>query len=216
MPDPEQLSVYQRALGARFAELDPGLLTYFSLPPAGHVGVGEGVYEVAGSRHRWLRPVFAYLGRRQVLFPERGHDIRFRVVNRPLDDGTLAAERLFVFPKRDRVLVDRIDVAGGVLRDRLGRRGGLEVELVPDVVAGGLRMSSRRQWVRLRRLRVRIPAVVRVTLDERAEGGRQRVDVRLTAPVLGEVFRYAGTFDYRTAPAAEVSTSGPRSEPSRR
>ena len=64
-------------------------------------------------------------------------------------------------------------------------------------------MTSRRQWLRAGRLRLRVPGIVRVRLDERSTGTRQRVDVRLTAPVLGEVFRYAGEFDYRVvAPTA--------------
>jgi hypothetical protein len=213
-------SVYQRVLAERFADLDPGLRSYFGRPPAGHIGVGAGRYEVAGSRHRWLRPVFAYLAWRRVLFPEYGHDIPFRVVNTTGSDGSLSAERTFDFGSRTRVMRDRMTIVGGALHDRLGRRGGLEVELGLEVVDGGLRMLSRRQWLRAGQLRIRFPGVVRVRLDERSTGARQRVDVLLTAPGLGEVFRYAGEFDYRVAPALkfdtdEFSTSDPSSERSR-
>jgi hypothetical protein len=72
------------------------------------------------------------------------------------------------------------------------------------VIDGGLRMRSRRQWLHLGAARFRMPGLVRVTLAETAGaeapgGGRgetQRVDVRMTAPLLGEVFRYAGSFTY--------------------
>lgn len=207
-------SVYQRVLAERFADLDPRLRAYFSRPPAGFVGLGAGRYEVAGSRHRWLRPVFAFLAWRRVLFPEYGHDIPFRIVNSTAADGELSAVRVFEFRTRTRVMQDRMTVVGSALHDRLGRRGGLEVQFGLAIVDGGLRMSSRRQWMRAGRLRLRMPGIVRVRLEELSIGARQRVDVRLTAPLLGEVFRYAGEFDYRVVPEAEaraeLSTSGPR------
>jgi hypothetical protein len=212
-------SVYQRVLAEKFAELDPRLRAYFGRPLAGSVGVGAGRYEVAGSRHRWLSPVFAFLAWRRLLFPEYGRDIPFRVVNTTDTEGALSAERTFEFETRTRVMQDRMTVVDGALHDRLGRRGGLEVELELEVRYGALRMTSRRQWLRAGRLRLRIPGIVRVRLDERSTATRQRVDVRLTAPVLGEVFRYAGEFDYRVVAADmlgdTISTSDPSPEPFR-
>jgi hypothetical protein len=195
-------SVYEIVLGARIDELAPGLRHYFGELPAGATGSGAGEYEVAGSRQRWLRPALAWLATRQVLFPEYGHRIPFTVENVPTSHG-LAARRTFSFPGRTRIMVDEMRVVDGRLHDRLGRRGGLEVELGLEVVDGGLRMRSGRQWLHLGPVRVRIPGLVRVTLAEDAlPGGRQHVDVRMTAPLLGEVFRYAGTFRY------SVSSSG--------
>jgi hypothetical protein len=104
-------------------------------------------------------------------------------------------------------MVDAMRVVDGVLRDRLGRRGGLEVELHLDIVDGGLRMRSGRQWLHIGPVRVRIPGLVRVTLDERADASGQRVDVRMTAPVLGEVFRYAGAFRYEQSGSLDGTTS---------
>lgn len=191
-------SVYQRVLGSRFDKLDPGLRAYFGELPGGTSGRGAGVYEVAGSRHRWLVPALAWLARREVLFPEYGHGIPFTVENRA-DGAVLRARRTFVFPRRTRVMVDAMAVVEGGLRDRLGRRGGLEVELLLDVVDGGLQMRSGRQWLHLGPLRLRIPGLVRVTLSERLDPAGQRVDVRMTAPGLGEVFRYTGTFTFALA-----------------
>jgi uncharacterized protein DUF4166 len=197
-------SVYQQVLGERFDELDPGLRAYFGELAPGRAGHGTGVYEVAGSRHRWLAPAFAWLAYRRVLFPEYGRDIPFEVVNTPTASG-LSARRTFAFPRRTRVMVDEMTVTDGTLRDRLGRRGGLEVELLLDVREGGLVMRSARQWLRLGRVRFRISGLVGVRLSETAAGdGRQRVDVRMTAPVLGEVFRYAGTFTYAVIEPVEI------------
>lgn len=194
-------SVYERVLGDRFSALDPQLRRYFGGVPAGTVGRGVGVYEVAGSRHRWLWPVLAWLARRRVLFPEFGRGIPFAIVNTTHADGTLSARREFAFEHRTRVMEDTMFVVEGALHDRLGRRGGLEVEFALAIVDRSLRMRSRRQWLHLGGARFRMPGLVRVTLTESAAGGRrgshtQRVDVRMTAPVLGEVFRYAGKFDY--------------------
>lgn len=196
-------SVYERVLGERMRDLDPGLRAYFGELPAGRVGFGTGVYEVAGSRHRWLAPVLAWFASRDLLFPEYGHGIPFTVQNRVEqrpDGDTLRARRTFAFPRRTRLMVDEMRVVGGRLHDRLGRRGGLEVELHLDVRDHALHMRSGRQWVHLRGVRVRVPAVVRVTLTERATPDGQHVDVRMTAPVLGEVVRYRGSFTYEVAP----------------
>lgn len=198
-------SVYQRVLGSRFGELHPSLAAYFSLPPAGHLGHGTGVYSVAGSRVRWLRPLWAWLGWRHVLFPELGREVPFTVVNTPTADGRLDAARSFEFPGRTRVMDDTMSVVDGRLHDRLGGRRGLEVELALDVVDGALHMVSGRQWLHLGPLRVRIPGLVRVALTEShlepgestVAGAHQRVDVRMTAALLGEVFGYTGDFAYR-------------------
>ncbi|WBU37750.1 DUF4166 domain-containing protein [Homoserinibacter sp. YIM 151385] len=193
-------SVTQRVLGARFAQLDPRLLAYFSAPPEGCVGHGTGVYEEAGSRVRWLRPLWSWLAWRGVLFPELGRDIPFTTTNTPDGDG-LRARRTFEFPGRSRVMLDRMSVVDGELHDRLGRRGGLEVRLALHVVDGGMRMRSERLWLRLGPLRLPLPPLAVVELDERiGPAGRQRVDLRMRAPLLGEVFRYTGSFDYRIAP----------------
>ena len=117
-------SVYQRVLAENFAELDPRLRAYFGRPPVGSVGVGVGRYEVAGSRHRWLSPVFAFLAWRRVLFPEYGHDIPFRVVNTTDADGALSGGADLRVRTRTRVMQDRMTVVDGMLHDRLGVEAG--------------------------------------------------------------------------------------------
>ena len=190
--------MYQRVLGADFPSLSPELRAYFSLPPAGSVGRGSGVYEVAGSRQRWLTPVFALLARRRILFPEYARDVPFTVTNVPGPGEGLSARREFHFPGRERVMQDTMHVVDGRLHDFLGRRGGLEVRLGLTVTDGSLRMLSDRAWLHLRGLRLPLPALLsaRVVLDERWVDGHQRVDVRMRHPLLGEIFRYTGTFDY--------------------
>lgn len=190
-------SVYQRALGPEFERLAPELRTYFAGDAAGHAGVGSGVFEVAGSPRRFLRPVLAYLAWRRILFPEFGHDVPFEIVNAPTPDGGLDALRTFHLPGRDRPLEDTMRVVDGRLHDFLGKRRGFEVRMILTVTDGLLEMRSDRQWLHLGRLRIRLPQFATVTVSESWLDGRQHVDVRLRSPLLGEWFRYAGSFNYR-------------------
>lgn len=191
------LSVYQRVLGDEFAGLSPELQRYFGMPDAGTHGEGTGVFEVAGSRHRWLRPLFALFAGQEILFPEYGRNVPFDVANRP-EGEVLRASRVFHLRGRDRVVVDEMRVIGGELHDFLGRDNRLEVALRLSVSGGVLTMVSTDSWLWLGRRRVRLPALLnaRVELTERWEGDHQRVSVALRHPLLGEIFVYRGTFGY--------------------
>jgi hypothetical protein len=190
-------SVYQRALGPEFDRLAPELRAYFAGDDSVRAGVGSGVFEVAGSPVRILRPVLAYLAWRRILFPEFAHDVPFDIVNTPCADGSLEAVRTFHLPGRDRPLEDTMRIVDGRLHDFLGKRGGFEVRMTLRITDGLLEMRSDRQWLHLGGLRVRLPRFATVTVSESWADSRQHVDVRLRSPLLGEWFRYAGSFSYR-------------------
>jgi hypothetical protein len=201
-------SVYQRALGNDFGSLEPHLQSYFGPIPAGRVGTGHGAYDLARSRLRFLRPFLALVAKRHVLFPELGHDVPFSIINTPGSDGSLSAIRTFEFPERTRVMEDTMTVVDGQLIDRIGKRRGLEIATRLGVVAGALHMTSTRLALRAGPLRIPLPPLATMHLVERTDPvdpSRQRVDVRINAPRLGEVFRYTGGFTYtiRTAAADE-------------
>jgi hypothetical protein len=189
-------SVYQRVLGSDLAGLKPELQTYFS-GGGGAVGVGAGVFEVVGSPIRILRPVLAYLAWRRILFPEYARDVPFDITNTPRSNGGLDAVRIFHLPGRDRQLEDTMRVVDGHLHDFLGRRRGFEVRMRLTITDGLLQMRSDRQWLHLGRLRIPLPPFATVTVSESWLDDRQHVDVRLRSPLLGEWFRYAGSFTYR-------------------
>ena len=189
-------SVWERAFGDRLHALSPGLRTYFSLPPEGRSGYGTGVYEVAGSRLRWLWPALAFLAWRRILFPEYGRDVPFTVVNTPTPHGTLRAVRTFEFTGRTREMVDEMRIVDGHLHDFLGRRGGLEARLAATVDDGMLRLTTTRLWLHLGAVRLPLPNVARIALTERTLDAGQHVDVALRSPLLGVWFEYRGAFTY--------------------
>lgn len=196
-------SPYELALGPQLDALDPRLRAYFGVIPAGCVGYGVGVFERAGLRVRALGPVFALLAQAGIAFPESAVDVPFEIENRPTGGGGLQARRTFRFRGRSRVMVDELRVVEGRLVDRLGTHGLLEVGLDVAVADGRLRMRSRSLALRLVGMRVPLPRVVTVVLEERTgtDGAGQHVDVRVRAPLFGEVYGYRGRFDYwvRTA-----------------
>jgi|GEM_PF-119375 len=207
---------YLVALGEDAALLHPQLRAYVDPVPAGYQGRGTGVYTEAGLRLPLLRPVFALLGRWGIAFPERAVDVPFDICNSSTGDGGVRAVRIFRFGGRTRTMVDETRVVDGILTDRIGRRGVLEVTLAARVDRGGLVLESRRLALRIGRLRVLLPRILRVELDERAVGGGsglQRVDLRVTMPVLGEVYGYRGTFAYAIRPGAAADTVEHMDEP---
>jgi hypothetical protein len=191
-------SVYRRVLGSQFENLKPELRSYFGGDATGAPGIGTGVFEIAGSSRRWLKPLLSYLGWRRILFPELETAVPFEVVNTPRADGSLDAVRTLRFSNgRERALVDTMRVVDGRLHDFLGTRGGLEARFALTVENGLLRMSSDRLWLHLGFARIRIPQLATVTVAESWLEGQQHVDVRLRGPLVGEWFRYAGSFNYR-------------------
>lgn len=203
-------SVYEQALGERFAELDPQLRTYFGGIPKGFEGVGHGRYEEAGLRFRPLRPLFALLGRWHIAFAEHGENVPFTVRNNAAPGGTLHAVRTFSFPTVTRAMKDSIRTDGGRLIDRVGARGEVEIELELLIADGRLTMESRRLAVHVAGVRVPLPPIVRISLCERTlsrEDGTQHVDVRITVPLLGDIYGYSGTFTYAVQPTSKGRAS---------
>jgi hypothetical protein len=55
-------------------------------------------------------------------------------------------------------------------------------------------LPSGRQWLHVGAARIPLPRFATVTVDESSSDERQNVDVRLGSPILGEWFRYSGSF----------------------
>lgn len=187
--------------------LHPRLRAYFAAIPTGHHGVGVGVFDRVGTPRRWLWPLLWLLQHRGVLFPGWHRDVPFVVVNRPgvNADGlpSVAAERRFAFTTGERVMLDSIEATGigrPGLVDQLGRPRLIEARLEAAVVGGALHIRSTAVALHIARLRVPIPAVIAptVALVERFDDGaeQQHVAVELSAPLLGRLYEYSGSFRY--------------------
>lgn len=196
-------SPWQRALGARAADLTPALQTYFGAVPAGSEGRGSGEFATVGTPRRWLWPVLALLAWDDVIFPVWERDVPFTIVNRPTAHGTIRASRTFHLPSGDRTMVDEVGITNSGLIDRLGRSGTVETALIATVTDGALTLRSTSTILRFGPLRVPLGALSpRVILREESRGGAQSVSLRLEAPVIGRIYEYAGTFTYTVASVA--------------
>lgn len=193
------VSPYARAL--RDVPLHPQLRTYFSTIPDGHIGVGEGVFERFGVRHRWLKPFLAPLHRRGVLAAVQARNVPFRVINRTVADRAVA-RRTLTLPDGEWVMRDAVALSpGGRLVDELGSPGTVVASFTAHADDGALVLRSTAVGLRLGRLRLRIPRpfapVVRLRESHERPGARQRVELALRLPLIGVVYEYSGTFTYR-------------------
>ncbi|WP_261166246.1 DUF4166 domain-containing protein [Microbacterium sp. Marseille-Q6965] len=198
---PHARSPYARALGEHIGQLHPALRRYFEGVPEGHVGIGEGVFERVGVRHRWMRPLLLPLQRRHVLLADAATDVPF-VVRNTMRNGQARAERTLLLGDRRWTMVDAVSFLGpGRVVDRIGRPMSVAASFDVSVAEGALRLTSRRTGIRWIGLRLGLPRFLgpRVTLTERfdEESRRQRVRLRICLPLVGCVYEYEGGFDYR-------------------
>ncbi|WP_144761648.1 DUF4166 domain-containing protein [Curtobacterium sp. 9128] len=128
------------------ARLHPRLRAYFGAIPPGHVGRGEGVFDVVGTPRRWLWPVLAVFARDAVMFPVWERHVPFTVENRAAHVGrgtrrearvAVRALRTFHLRGGDRTMVDAITAEPAGLVDHLGRRGRVSARLRVEVDADG-------------------------------------------------------------------------------
>ncbi|MGO1263805.1 DUF4166 domain-containing protein [Brevibacterium aurantiacum] len=199
--EPETRSPYERALGSRLSELHPVLQRYFAAIPAGSVGVGEGTFQRFGTKHWWLRPVLAWVARRQVIVPGMHHQVPFRIENRTVD-GQQSAARTLELESGTWTMVDAVSLSeSGQVVDVLGSPALVEAAFEVAADNGGLSLNSRGVTVRLGPIRFPVPKVIRpvIALSERyvAEVARQYVRLTVDVPVLGRVYEYHGSFTYR-------------------
>jgi hypothetical protein len=195
-----QRSPYERALGERITELHPKTAWYFRTIPEGQVGVGTGVFTTAGSRHRWLWPVFRIAEALGVAFAGYEHDVPFRIENRTID-GTAVAVRHFDLPGRTWVMPDTVVLgANQILRNEIGPHRTVVTTFDISVRDEAVVLSIRRVGLRLGPLRIAAPAFLRprIALVERWDHEREQHHVKMTidAPLLGRVYEYTGFFDY--------------------
>ncbi|QJC54173.1 DUF4166 domain-containing protein [Paenibacillus albicereus] len=203
--DEHPRSIYERALGPRFAELHPRIRERFSLHSrSGLAAVGTGVMHEVW--HNRLAALPLCIGTtRHIMFPQSGRDVPFTIRNYAYRDRlgreTVTWIRSFRFGRQER----RFDATmifsreRGCIVDYLGNRQHLAVDIEAEPSErGGIRIRSGAQRFYEGWLGFRFPelltgvADVHEWYDERA--CRFRIEVRVRNRLLGDVFRYDGSF----------------------
>lgn len=194
-------SAYATALGAKARGLDPVLQRYFGPIPPGHVGVGHGTFDRVGTPRKWLWPVIYLLQRRNIVWAGWQQDVPFRIVNRQVG-AARTGQREFLLPSGTWTMHDSVSSGpDSSVIDILGKPGFLAARFAVSVQDGGLHMTSTHIGLRVGTRTVTLPRFLAPTVNLTEEydraSGRQRVSVVITAPVVGRVYEYGGTFTYQ-------------------
>ena len=160
------------------------------------MGRGSGEFDYVGTPRKWLWPLFSVLSRAAIAFPVWERHVPFEVVNVP-GDGAVRATIAFGLGHGARVMRHEVRMSPRGLIDVLGTRGRFVADLSVEVVEGHLEVRSTALRLRLARRHIPVPLAPRIVLLERSDGNRQRVEFAMTAPLIGRIYSYAGTFDYR-------------------
>jgi len=92
----------------------------------------------------------------------------------------------------------RWDASRGVLIDSIGHHKWLEVELLPSTEEGAVMMTSRRQWLQIAGVRLRLPRLLFGSADTREweePDGRLGLSLTLRHPLLGAYAGYEVVLD---------------------
>lgn len=210
-------AAFRRALGADFERLHPMMQRRLGVgTEAGYACVGTGVMTRIRRGPWWTVPFLLVGTMRNIMFPERGRDVPFRIDNWPYVDAhgreTVTFVRTMdIAPGRRR----RFDAtmiyserAGRVI-DYLGTHQHLPVDLDLAVTErGGLRLTSGAQRFYEGPIAFRFPMILsgRARLTEHYDDDRQRyvIDLEVTNPLFGFLFGYRGEFSCQFPDAALI------------
>jgi hypothetical protein len=199
-------SIYQRALGADFERLHPRIQERFGLTSGGgRAAVGRGTMDEIWHGRFYTLP-FLYVGSwRNIMFPERGRDVRFQIENWAYRDSlgreTVTWLRTFHTGRMRRFDAYMIfSETRGRIVDYLGTHQHLAVDLELSVdERGGLRLRSGEQRFYEGPLAFRFPLLFSGVADvcEWFDDalGCFRIEVRVSNRFFGPLFGYRGRFD---------------------
>ena len=220
--------VYERALGSAVEDLHPKVRERYDLgPDDDRLCIGRGRMDISRGTH--VVPALYAMPRRNLLFPEAGHDVPFTVRTAGFSDENghevLATLREFEFPQERRRFdsLSLRDAAENRLLDFLGTGGLLVSELHPRVEAGAFVIESGRQWIRLGDRYVSLPDSLAATVEvrDRYDDTDERFHVRavIENALAGHVLSYRGVFteeiahlertDERLRPTTGIETLPP-------
>ncbi|MDQ8733683.1 DUF4166 domain-containing protein [Paenibacillus sp. LHD-38] len=198
-------SIYEQALGADFLKLHPRIQQRFGFNSQDQTAsIGHGVMQRIWYNKLVTLPLF--IGTfRHIMFPQGGKNIPFTIENFAYLDSfgreTVTWIRKFKFPRSVRHFDATMVFSGkrDLIVDYLGNKQHLAVDLDIAVSSnGGIKIRSGEQRFYEGPLQFRFPrlftgeAEVNEWYDDEADCYRITVDVR--NPVVGQIFRYVGSF----------------------
>lgn len=199
-------SIYMHAMGESFTALHPRIRERFGFSSMDRVAsIGKGTMDLVWHAKWATLPLYAGT-LRHIMFPQSGRDIPFTIENYAYVDRfgreTVTWIRKFKFPRGIR----RFDATmvyceqRSCIVDYLGNRQHLAVDLELDAApGGGVQIHSGEQRFYEGKVGFKVPALltgqaaVREEYDD--EIGKYRIQVQVTHPLLGPIFKYAGTFE---------------------
>jgi hypothetical protein len=207
-------SIFERALGADFDRLHPMMRRRFGVGlDSGEACVGRGVMSRIRRGPWWTVP-FLQIGRlRNILIPEVGVDIPFRIENYPYRDPlgreTVTFVREYDIAGHHRRFDATMILVGDRIVDYLGTHQHLAVDLDLAVDAeGALLLGSGAQRFYEGPFAFRFPMLFsgRATLRERFDDadGLFHVSLEVHNRWLGFLFGYEGTFECEWVPASDA------------
>jgi hypothetical protein len=199
-------SIYQQQLGADFAKLHPRIQERLAFSSHDNRAfVGEGTMERVWHGPFYTQPFLRIGLLRNIMFPEAGQDVPFRIENYayrdPLGRETVTWVRRFTFPHHVRCFDATMirSTTRNCIVDYLGTHQHLAVDIDLAVTErGGLRLRSGEQRFYEGALGFRFPmllsglAEVEEWYDDAA--GCYRIQVEVRNKVFGKLFGYHGSF----------------------
>ncbi|NYF25474.1 DUF4166 domain-containing protein [Sporosarcina sp. JAI121] len=198
------MSIFRQVLGNEFNRLHPMLQKRYDLS-AGATFRASGVMKEIGGGSKWLYPILKAGVRWKLLYPERGVNIPFTIINTAFvgDKGESQVhwERIFQFGKTVRYFnaLMSYDAKRLVIRDYLGEPHLLYADLDFQVATDGrLTITSLGQRLVLGKFEIPLPRIFQglATVTERFddERGLYHIHVEVRNPLIGIVFCYDGEF----------------------
>jgi hypothetical protein len=209
-------SIFERAMGEQFARLHPMLQRRFGVGlDAGYACIGTGTMTRVRRGPWWTVP-FLQIGRmRNILVPDQGVDVPFRIENYPYRDQlgreTVTFVRQYAIRGRERrfdatmIYSERL---GGIV-DYLGSHQHLAVDLELHAEPDGsllLRSDAQRFYEGVVGFRFPMLLSGRAELRERFDDdtGTFRVVLEVRNRAFGFLFGYEGAFTCEFPPASDA------------
>ncbi|MCR5889615.1 DUF4166 domain-containing protein [Hymenobacter sp. J193] len=213
-------SIYEQELGAEFARLHPRIQERLQLHSTQERAfIGRGVMERVWHGPVYTQPFLRVGLLRNIMFPEAGHNIPFRIENYAYRDKlgreTVTWIRRFEFARRTRCF-DATMVRSqrrNCIVDYLGTHQHLAVDIALAVTPrGGLRLRSGAQRFHEGPFSFQFPMLLSGLADVEEwyddAAGCYRIQVEVSNPTFGKIFGYHGSFqpEWQPVTAAQIPT----------